>query len=69
MSTGLIERLNKLSELMCEAVKMHIMLGDTSRVETLATALEWRYGIGHYEAKEIVGQALALIDLMPGDGR
>ena len=48
-----------------EAARLHLSLGEQSTEKYVVAALEWRFRISEYAARECHSAALKLLDAMP----
>lgn len=68
MSQELEMTIEKVSEYMTEAARLHIRLGGHATVDVVKIALIWRFDCSDYQAKRITEEALRLMDAMPKKG-
>lgn len=65
MSRELELTIEKVSEYMTAAARLHIALGKHATVDCVKIALIWRFGCTDYQARRVTEEALRLMDAMP----
>ena len=59
------QKLSDAVELVSEAARLHLILGEHSTSNAVEGALGWRFAVSGWEARECYGAALRMLDAMP----
>jgi hypothetical protein len=57
-----IENLEKGTQYMTEAARLHLNLGDHATENVVTTALGWRFGLSEWDGRKVYQQSLRMLD-------